>query len=147
MIFLELRHPGQLFRAAVLATQWVFTAGFSLSYLFSPTLCHRYRTHIRSGQYSDTGSLCTFIACKKGSCKFFLLKIPILSTGIVFTPKYTIRQKYLVPRPFRYYLLPLIFYNRYQEKRKQGASLELLEYKFYIRTMRICVYKNDLSKF
>ena len=42
MIFLELRHPGKFFRLAVLATQWIFTFGFSLSYLLSPALCHRF---------------------------------------------------------------------------------------------------------
>jgi len=42
MTFLQLRHPGPLFRLAVIGTQMVFTAGFTLAYLISPHFCHRF---------------------------------------------------------------------------------------------------------
>jgi len=42
MTFLQLRHPGPLFRLAVIGTQMVFTAGFTLAYLLSPHFCHRF---------------------------------------------------------------------------------------------------------
>jgi len=42
MTFLQLRHPGPLFRLAVIGTQMVFTAGFTLAYLMSPHFCHRF---------------------------------------------------------------------------------------------------------
>lgn len=42
MTFLELRRPGPLFRGMVIATQWIFTGGFSLAYLISPHFCHRF---------------------------------------------------------------------------------------------------------
>jgi len=42
MTFLQLRHPGPLFRGAVIFSQLVFTAGFSLAYLISPHFCHRF---------------------------------------------------------------------------------------------------------
>jgi len=41
MTFLQLRHPGPVFRAMVIATQLSFTAAFSLAYLLSPHFCHR----------------------------------------------------------------------------------------------------------
>jgi len=41
MTFLQLRHPGPFFRAAVISTQVLFTLGFSLCYLISPRFCHR----------------------------------------------------------------------------------------------------------
>jgi len=42
MTFLQLRHPGPVFRAMVIATQLSFTAAFSLAYLLSPHFCHRF---------------------------------------------------------------------------------------------------------
>jgi len=42
MTFLQLRHPGPFFRAAVISTQIFFTLGFSLCYLISPRFCHRF---------------------------------------------------------------------------------------------------------
>lgn len=42
MTFLQLRNPGPLFRGAVVVTQFVFTAAFSLAYLVSPHFCHRF---------------------------------------------------------------------------------------------------------
>jgi len=42
MTFLQLRHPGPFFRAAVISSQVVFTLGFSLCYLISPRFCHRF---------------------------------------------------------------------------------------------------------
>lgn len=42
MTFLELRRPGPVFRGLVIATQWIFTGGFSLAYLISPHFCHRF---------------------------------------------------------------------------------------------------------
>jgi threonyl-tRNA synthetase len=41
MTFLQLKKPGPIFRGAVILTQWVFTAMFSFTYLFSPNYCHR----------------------------------------------------------------------------------------------------------
>ena len=41
MTFLQLRTPGPIFRATVIATQVTFTAAFSLAYLLSPHFCHR----------------------------------------------------------------------------------------------------------
>ena len=46
MTFLQLRHPGPLFRGAVIFSQLVFTAGFSLAYLISPHFCHRLNLHV-----------------------------------------------------------------------------------------------------
>jgi len=42
LTFLQLRHPGPVFRAAVISTQVVFTLGFTLAYLISPHFCHRF---------------------------------------------------------------------------------------------------------
>jgi len=42
LTFLQLRQPGIMFRAAVILTQFIFTAGFCLSYLISPRFCHRF---------------------------------------------------------------------------------------------------------
>jgi len=42
MTFLRVRHPGILFRGAVLATQGVFFNGFLMVYLLAPRLCHRF---------------------------------------------------------------------------------------------------------
>ena len=42
MTFLQLRTPGPIFRATVIATQIIFTAAFSLAYLLSPHFCHRF---------------------------------------------------------------------------------------------------------
>ena len=42
MTFMQLRRPGVVFRAAVIAGQWAFTAGFSAAYLVSPRFCHRF---------------------------------------------------------------------------------------------------------
>jgi len=42
LTFLQLRYPGPLFRLAVIGTQIVFTAGFTLAYLISPHFCHRF---------------------------------------------------------------------------------------------------------
>jgi len=42
MTFLQLRTPGPIFRATVIATQVTFTAAFSLAYLLSPHFCHRF---------------------------------------------------------------------------------------------------------
>ena len=39
--FLQLRRPGPIFRAAVIVSQWFFTAAFSCAYLISPKYCHR----------------------------------------------------------------------------------------------------------
>ena len=39
--FMSLKKPGPFFRAAVIATQYVFTAMFSLAYLINPNFCHR----------------------------------------------------------------------------------------------------------
>jgi hypothetical protein len=41
MTFMQLKRPGPFFRASVILTQWAFTAGFSIAYLFSPHFCHR----------------------------------------------------------------------------------------------------------
>ena len=41
MTFLQLRNPGPFFRGIVIGTQYVFTGGFFLAYLISPTFCHR----------------------------------------------------------------------------------------------------------
>eukprot|EP00091_Calanus_sinicus_P014820 TRINITY_DN32508_c0_g1_i2.p1 TRINITY_DN32508_c0_g1~~TRINITY_DN32508_c0_g1_i2.p1 ORF type:complete len:236 (-),score=48.42 TRINITY_DN32508_c0_g1_i2:158-865(-) len=41
MTFLQLRHPGPLFRGSVILTQLVFTAAFSMAYVVSPHFCHR----------------------------------------------------------------------------------------------------------
>lgn len=42
MTFMQLRRPGPFFRYSVIATQWIFTLGFSFTYLFSPSFCHRF---------------------------------------------------------------------------------------------------------
>jgi len=42
MTFLQLRHPGPIFRGSVILTQLVFTAAFSLAYVVSPHFCHRF---------------------------------------------------------------------------------------------------------
>jgi len=42
MTFLQLRKPGPLFRGFIAFSQGVFTIGFSLAYLVSPTFCHRF---------------------------------------------------------------------------------------------------------
>ena len=42
MTFLQLRRPGPVFKSAVIGTQFIFTAGFSLAYLISPHFCHRW---------------------------------------------------------------------------------------------------------
>merc|ERR1719261_659503 len=42
LISLEIRKPGPLFRAAVIGTQAVFLASYSLAYLLSPRYCHRF---------------------------------------------------------------------------------------------------------
>jgi len=42
LIVLQLRKPGFLFRAAVIATQTVFFPTFALAYLASPTFCHQF---------------------------------------------------------------------------------------------------------
>ena len=41
MTFLQLRRPGPLFKASVIGTQFIITAGFSVAYMISPTFCHR----------------------------------------------------------------------------------------------------------
>jgi threonyl-tRNA synthetase len=41
MTFLQLKKPGPIFRFGVIVTQYIFTAGFFLAYLVSPTFCHR----------------------------------------------------------------------------------------------------------
>ena len=46
MTFLQLRHPGPLFRGSVILTQLVFTAAFSMAYLVSPHFCHRWAQDI-----------------------------------------------------------------------------------------------------
>ena len=40
VLYLSVR-PGPVFRGMVIATQWIFTGGFSLAYLISPHFCHR----------------------------------------------------------------------------------------------------------
>eukprot|EP00918_Siedleckia_nematoides_P041117 GHVU01089260.1.p1 GENE.GHVU01089260.1~~GHVU01089260.1.p1 ORF type:complete len:349 (-),score=28.69 GHVU01089260.1:909-1955(-) len=42
MTALQLKQPGILFRGAVMGTQGVFVAAFSVSYLLSPRFCHRF---------------------------------------------------------------------------------------------------------
>ena len=42
MTFLQLRHPGPVFKGLVILTQFIFTAAFSLAYLVSPHFCHRF---------------------------------------------------------------------------------------------------------
>lgn len=42
MTFMQLRHPGPVFRFAVITTQMLFTVGFTLAYLVSPHFCHRF---------------------------------------------------------------------------------------------------------
>lgn len=42
MTFLQLRNPGPIFRAAVIISQGIFTAGFSITYIISPQFCHRF---------------------------------------------------------------------------------------------------------
>merc|ERR1719188_513319 len=42
MTFLQLRKPGPFFRGFIAFSQGVFTLGFSLAYLVSPTFCHRF---------------------------------------------------------------------------------------------------------
>ena len=41
LTFLQMKQPGLLMRGLVLATQGIFCNLFFLSYLFSPTYCHR----------------------------------------------------------------------------------------------------------
>ncbi len=43
--------PGPVFRGMVIATQWVFTGGFSLAYLLSPHFCHR--SHHKVHKYKE----------------------------------------------------------------------------------------------
>ncbi|KGO76530.1 Alternative oxidase [Penicillium italicum] len=40
--FLKLAEPSQTMRLMVLGAQWVFFSGFSLAYLISPQICHRF---------------------------------------------------------------------------------------------------------
>lgn len=42
MVFLQIKQPSILFRLCVMATQGLFVTGFSVAYLFSPRLCHRF---------------------------------------------------------------------------------------------------------
>jgi len=42
MTFMEMKKPGPIFKFAVVTTQMVFTLGFSVAYLISPTFCHRF---------------------------------------------------------------------------------------------------------
>lgn len=42
MTFLLLKQPSMLFRLAVMTTQGVFVSGFSVAYMLSPKLCHRF---------------------------------------------------------------------------------------------------------
>ncbi|CAF1139814.1 unnamed protein product [Adineta steineri] len=42
LTFLELRNPGWIFRAFVLLGQGVFFNAFFVTYLISPTICHRF---------------------------------------------------------------------------------------------------------
>ena len=58
MTFLQLRHPGPFFRAAVISSQVVFTLGFSLCYLISPRFCHRF---LSSSVYQTIFTLTRFV--------------------------------------------------------------------------------------
>lgn len=42
LTFLKLAEPGPSMRFMVLGAQWVFFSGFSLAYLISPQICHRF---------------------------------------------------------------------------------------------------------
>jgi hypothetical protein len=42
LTFLKLAEPGPLMRLLVLGAQWVFFSGFSIAYLISPQICHRF---------------------------------------------------------------------------------------------------------
>ncbi|CAG7921473.1 unnamed protein product [Penicillium olsonii] len=42
LTFLKLAEPGPSMRFMVLGAQWVFFSGFSLAYLVSPQICHRF---------------------------------------------------------------------------------------------------------
>ncbi|KAJ6187179.1 hypothetical protein N7519_002087 [Penicillium mononematosum] len=42
LTFLKLAEPGPAMRFMVLGAQWVFFSGFSLAYLISPQICHRF---------------------------------------------------------------------------------------------------------
>jgi hypothetical protein len=42
MVFLQIKQPSLLFRMCVMATQGLFVSGFSIAYLLSPKLCHRF---------------------------------------------------------------------------------------------------------
>ncbi|KAJ6137888.1 hypothetical protein N7471_004374 [Penicillium samsonianum] len=42
LTFLKLAEPGPTMRFMVLGAQWVFFSGFSLAYLISPQICHRF---------------------------------------------------------------------------------------------------------
>ena len=42
MVCLELKQPTLLFKLAVMLTQGIFVSGFSVAYMISPRLCHRF---------------------------------------------------------------------------------------------------------
>jgi hypothetical protein len=42
LTFVQMKNPGYLFRASVIAGQFGFGAGFTLAYLISPAFCHRF---------------------------------------------------------------------------------------------------------
>ncbi|ELT97860.1 hypothetical protein CAPTEDRAFT_122794 [Capitella teleta] len=42
MVFLQIKQPSLLFRLSVMSTQAIFVSGFSIAYLLSPKLCHRF---------------------------------------------------------------------------------------------------------
>ena len=42
LTFLKLAEPGPSMRFMVLGAQWVFFSGFSIAYLISPQICHRF---------------------------------------------------------------------------------------------------------
>lgn len=42
LTFLNLAEPGPCMRLMVLGAQWVFFSGFSIAYLISPQICHRF---------------------------------------------------------------------------------------------------------
>lgn len=42
LTFLKLAEPSWTMRCMVLGAQWVFFSGFSLAYLISPQICHRF---------------------------------------------------------------------------------------------------------
>jgi hypothetical protein len=51
--------PGPVFRGMAIATQWIFTGGFSLAYLLSPHFCHRscHKVH----KYKEYHSVCPLV--------------------------------------------------------------------------------------